>query len=200
MNAGLWKWNPSVMVAGGETSVKYDLSHNGVVIPEVDTAAHLRTNIRLLGDLLGETLVHQEGQGLLDLVERVRGLVRESPAAAAELLNSVSLTDATLLARSFSVYFDLANVAEQVERTIDVQSAYRSSGSPLQGVLREAERLGGFTAADVARVGANMSVRPVFTAHPTEAARRSVLLKMRRIADVLLDTSLSPDARRYRLA
>lgn len=165
-----------------------------------DTSAHLRANIRLLGDLLGETLVHQEGQALLDLVERVRGLVRESPAAAVELLNSVSLTDATLLARSFSVYFNLANVAEQVERTLDVQSAYRNSGSPLQGVLREAERLGGFTAADVAHVGANMSVRPVFTAHPTEAARRSVLLKMRRIADVLLDTSLSPEAQRYRLA
>jgi phosphoenolpyruvate carboxylase len=176
------------------------LRHNGDVIAAVDTSAHLRSNIRLLGDLLGETLVHQEGQGLLDLVERVRGLVRESPAAAAELLNSVSLTDATLLARSFSVYFDLANVAEQVERTIDVQAAYRSSGSPLQGVLREAEKLGGYTALDVARVGRNMSVRPVFTAHPTEAARRSVLLKMRRIADALLDTSLSPDAQRYRLA
>lgn len=176
------------------------LRHNGYVIAVVDSSAHLRSNIRLLGDLLGETLVHQEGQGLLDLVERVRGLVRESPATAAELLNSVSLTDATLLARSFSVYFDLANVAEQVERTIDVQAAYRSSGSPLQGVLREAEKFGGYTALDVARVGQNLSVRPVFTAHPTEAARRSVLLKMRRIADALLDTSHSPDAQRYRLA
>ncbi len=181
-------------------ALKHDLRHNGGVSNAADTSAHLRANIRLLGDLLGETLVHQEGQALLDLVERVRGLVRESPAAAVELLNSVSLTDATLLARSFSVYFNLANVAEQVERTLDVQSAYRNSGSPLQGVLREAERLGGFTAADVAHVGANMSVRPVFTAHPTEAARRSVLLKMRRIADVLLDTSLSPEAQRYRLA
>ncbi|MCF8539593.1 MAG: phosphoenolpyruvate carboxylase [Candidatus Nanopelagicales bacterium] len=168
--------------------------------PDVDSSARLRANIRLLGDLLGETLVHQEGPGLLDLVERVRGLVRETPAAAAELLNSVSLADATLLARSFSVYFDLANVAEQVERTLDVQAAYRSAGSPLQGVLEQAEQLGGFTPEDVARVGANMSVRPVFTAHPTEAARRSVLLKMRRIADALLDTSLSPVAQRYRLA
>ena len=184
----------------GETWWKYDLRHNVRVDPSPDLSARLRSNIRLLGDLLGETLVRQEGHELLDLVERVRILVRENPVKATELLNSVSLPEATLLARSFSIYFDLANVAEQVERTHDVSAAYRSAGSPLQGVLAEAQRLGGYTSEDVEQVARNMSVRPVFTAHPTEAARRSVLLKMRRIADALLDSSLSESAQRDRLA
>ncbi len=166
----------------------------------VDSSAHLRANIRTMGDLLGHTLVRQEGQALLDLVEQVRKLSREDPAAAASLLGSASLPEATLLARSFSIYFDLANVAEQVERTNDVLDAYRSAGSPLQRVVLEAQEMGGFTAADVDRVARNLSVRPVFTAHPTEAARRSVLLKLRRIADTLLDATLSDAAREARLA
>lgn len=159
-----------------------------------DASARLRSNIRTLGDLLGHTLVRQEGQSLLDLVEQVRKLSREDPSAAASLLSSSSLPEATLLARSFSIYFDLANVAEQVERTNDVLDAYRSAGSPLQRVVLEAKEMGGFTAADVDRVARNLSVRPVFTAHPTEAARRSVLLKLRRIADTLLDATLSDSA------
>lgn len=166
----------------------------------IDSDARLRANIRTLGDLLGHTLVRQEGESLLELVERVRLLSREDPAAAAELLGSASLPSATLLARSFSIYFDLANVAEQVERTHDVLDAYRSSGSPLERVVAEAERLGGYTQEDVARVAQNLSVRPVFTAHPTEAARRSVLVKLRRIADTLLDSTLSDIRREERLA
>ncbi len=165
-----------------------------------DASARLRSNIRTLGDLLGHTLIRQEGQSLLDLVEQVRKLSREDPRAAAQLLSSASLPEATLLARSFSIYFDLANVAEQVERTNDVLDAYRSAGSPLQRVVLEAQEMGGFTNADVERVARNMSVRPVFTAHPTEAARRSVLLKLRRIADTLLDSTLSDAAREARLA
>jgi len=165
-----------------------------------DASARLRSNIRTLGDLLGHTLIRQEGQSLLDLVEQVRKLSREDPRAAAQLLSSASLPEATLLARSFSIYFDLANVAEQVERTNDVLDAYRSAGSPLQRVVLEAQEMGGFTNADVERVARNMSVRPVFTAHPTEAARRSVLLKLRRIADTLLDSTLSDVAREARLA
>ena len=91
----------------------------------------LRTNIRLLGDLLGHTLVRQEGPELLDLVEKVRALIRDDPTVAAQILGELDLESSTLLARSFSIYFDLANIAEQVERTQDVLDAYVSSGSPL---------------------------------------------------------------------
>ena len=163
----------------------------------------LRTNIRLLGDLLGHTLVRQEGPELLDLVEKVRALIRDDPTVAAQLLRELDLESATLLARSFSIYFDLANIAEQVERTHDVLDAYVSSGSPLAKVVTEAlspESLARYTPDQVAQIASNMSVRPVFTAHPTEAARRSVLIKLRKIADTLMDQRVSDVTRTARLA
>ena len=163
----------------------------------------LRTNIRLLGDLLGHTLVRQEGPELLDLVEKVRALIRDDPTVAAQILGELDLESATLLARSFSIYFDLANIAEQVERTHDVLDAYVSSGSPLAKVVTEAlspESLPIYTLEDVAQIASNMSVRPVFTAHPTEAARRSVLIKLRKIADTLMDQRVSDATQTARLA
>ena len=163
----------------------------------------LRTNIRLLGDLLGHTLVRQEGPELLDLVEKVRALIRDDPTVAAQILGELDLESSTLLARSFSIYFDLANIAEQVERTQDVLDAYVSSGSPLAKVVTEAlspESLPIYTLDDVAQIASNMSVRPVFTAHPTEAARRSVLIKLRKIADTLMDQRVSDATQTARLA
>lgn len=161
--------------------------------------ARLRRHIRTLGDLLGHTLVRQEGQGLLDLVEQVRALVRTDPAAASELLASSDLTQATRLARAFSIYFDLANVAEQVERAHDAAASRRHDRGPLTRVVTAVQQSGIDTerVSDLAKV---MSVRPVFTAHPTEAARRSVLLKMRNIADILMNENLSDTERSARLA
>ena len=172
-------------------------------IEESETDLRLRSNIRLLGDLLGHTLVRQEGQGLLDLVEQVRALIREDPLAATQKLRELDLEAAILLARSFSIYFDLANIAEQVERTNDVLDAYVSAGSPLAKVVKEAlsaKQRSLYSQADVTALASNMSVRPVFTAHPTEAARRSVLIKLRKIADTLMDQRVSSATRTKRLA
>lgn len=172
-------------------------------IEESETDLRLRSNIRLLGDLLGHTLVRQEGQGLLDLVEQVRALIREDPLAATQKLRELDLEAAILLARSFSIYFDLANIAEQVERTNDVLDASVSAGSPLAKVVKEAlsaKQRSLYSQADVTALASNMSVRPVFTAHPTEAARRSVLIKLRKIADTLMDQRVSSATRTKRLA
>ena len=76
--------------------------------------ALLRSDVRKLGDLLGQSLVRQEGQGLLDLVESVRKAVREG--SGIELLEKLSVDDSVQLVRAFSTYFHLANVAEQVDR------------------------------------------------------------------------------------
>ena len=100
--------------------------------PAADT--RLRAEIRDLGTLLGETLRRHEGEELLALVEEVRGLSREDQAAASELLTGVDVHTATRLARAFSVYFDLANVAEQVERSRDVAAARLTTGGPLRRV------------------------------------------------------------------
>lgn len=82
---------------------------------QADNAA-LRADIRRLGDLLGETLVRQEGAEVLGLVEQVRLLSRTDGEATAELLANIDLDTAAKLVRAFSTYFHLANVTEQVHR------------------------------------------------------------------------------------
>jgi phosphoenolpyruvate carboxylase len=169
---------------------------SGVVI---DDDARLRAHIRLLGDLLGQTLVRQEGPGLLEQVEEVRLAVRSDPARAATVLDSADLGSATKLARSFSIYFDLANVAEQVERAHDARDERRERAGPLNRVV-DAVRAADLDRSLVEQIASVMSVRPVFTAHPTEAARRSVLVKLRRIADILLNADLTDNERARHLA
>ena len=79
-----------------------------------DDNTSLRSDVRRLGDLLGESLVRQEGPELLELVERVRLAVRNG--GGEEILDSLSVEDRVQLVRAFSTYFNLANVAEQVHR------------------------------------------------------------------------------------
>ena len=89
--------------------------------------AGLRSDVRRLGDLLGETLVRQEGPELLALVEAVRKAVREG--GGADLLASLSVEDSVQLVRAFSTYFHLANVAEQVHRSRVLADARSEGGS-----------------------------------------------------------------------
>ncbi|MFC7220453.1 phosphoenolpyruvate carboxylase [Streptomyces polyrhachis] len=142
----------------------------------------LRADIRRLGDLLGETLVRQEGPELLDLVEQVRALTRSDGEAAAELLSDIDLETAAKLVRAFSTYFHLANVTEQVHRGREFRERRLSEGGALS---RTADMLKDADPEHLAQTAAHLGVRPVFTAHPTEAARRSVLTKLREVAELL---------------
>ncbi|MEU1625734.1 phosphoenolpyruvate carboxylase [Streptomyces sp. NPDC020096] len=146
-----------------------------------DNAA-LRADIRRLGELLGETLVRQEGQDLLDLVERVRALTRSDGEAAARLLGKTDLPTATKLVRAFSNYFHLANITEQVHRGRELRARRAAEGGLL---ARTADQLKDADRDHLRETVKHLGVRPVFTAHPTEAARRSVLNKLRRIAALL---------------
>ena len=154
--------------------------------------AALRSDVRRLGDLLGQTLVRQEGPELLALVEEVRKAVREG--SGAETLAKLSVEDSVQLVRAFSTYFHLANVAEQVHRARVLADARATGGSWLaRAVDRIEEALKAqtpgheLTKEEIEQWVGAMSVRPVFTAHPTEAARRSVLNKLGSIADLLDD-------------
>jgi phosphoenolpyruvate carboxylase len=142
----------------------------------------LRADIRRLGDLLGETLVRQDGPELLELVERVRALTRTDGEAAAGLLGDTDLATAAKLVRAFSIYFHLANVTEQVHRGRELRERRAAEGGALS---RTADMLKDADPAHLRQTVANLGVRPVFTAHPTEAARRSVLTKLRGIAELL---------------
>ena len=150
--------------------------------PRTADDAELRAAIRRLGDLLGQTLVRQHGPELLEQVEAIRALGKQG-ADVSELLAAVDPEQAIKLVRAFTAYFNLANTAEQVHRGRELAATRAAQGSWLgQAVDRiQAAGLAG-TAADAV---AHLSVRPVFTAHPTEAARRTVLAKLRKVAELL---------------
>ena len=149
----------------------------------------LRSDVRKLGELLGETLVRQEGAELFDLVETVRKAVREG--GGEEILAGLSVEDSVQLVRAFSTYFHLANVAEQVHRARVLEDERGTHGSWISRAVDRIEEVQNatkeFTQEDLQNWMNEFSVRPVFTAHPTEAARRSVLSKLGTIADLLDD-------------
>jgi phosphoenolpyruvate carboxylase len=154
--------------------------------------AGLRSDVRRLGDLLGQTLVRQEGPELLALVEEVRKSVREGNGA--QILAKLSVEDSVQLVRAFSTYFHLANVTEQVHRARVLADARATGGSWLaravdriEIALKDQTPGHELSKEDIEQWVSTMSVRPVFTAHPTEAARRSVLNKLGSIADLLDD-------------
>ncbi|MET0740991.1 MAG: phosphoenolpyruvate carboxylase [Candidatus Nanopelagicales bacterium] len=151
----------------------------------------LRADIRRLGSTLGETLVRQEGARLLDQVEEIRALVRTNADAAAEVLERTDLGTSIRLVRAFSSYFHLANVAEQVHRAREG----RSSTPMIRDVVDRIEASGP-DIVDVQSATDRLATRPVFTAHPTEAARRSVLSKLRQLADLLAENDTPARERR----
>ena len=147
----------------------------------------LRNDVRKLADLLGQTLARQEGDELLSLVEAVRLSVREGKQD--EVLGRLTDAQTVSLVRAFSNYFNLANVAEQVDRTKVLAEQRKTIGSwisrTIDRILKVQESTKDFDKKELQEWLDNFSVRPVFTAHPTEAARRSVLSKMTTIAQLL---------------
>ncbi len=166
--------------------------------------APLRRDVRSLGTLLGEVLREQAGEDLFSHVEALRqGTIRrrdaesrgdEEEAArqgakALELVHSLPVDRAILLTRAFAFYFELINLAEtnhRKRRRIALQlsgAAGRQRGS-LAGTLCEMRRVG-ITADEALDWLRRVLIVPVFTAHPTEVARRSVMFKRRRIGEFL---------------
>ncbi len=173
--------------------------------PDETTAIspELRADVRRVSTLLGESLVRQGGQRLLDLVEDVRVQIKQArtqaePDAAEHAratLRELDLADATALVRAFASYFQLANTAEQVHRVRSIEAADAQEGW-LERAVADIVAEGGPKL--LAETIAATDLRPVFTAHPTEASRRSVLLKLRDIADELASPTVEGSIGRHR--
>ena len=160
--------------------------------------ASLRGDVRALGELLGKSLIRQEGQSLFDLVEKVRAAVRSGQGESE--LKKVDVDQAVQLVRAFSTYFHLANVAEQVHRSRVLAKERETSGSWIAQAVNKilaAKSAGQEIKIEDLKIWlSDFSVRPVFTAHPTEASRRSVLSKLAQISDLLeMPSSRVRDAR-----
>jgi phosphoenolpyruvate carboxylase len=158
------------------------------VVSEIEHEA-LRADIRRLSRLLGQTLSHHGGAELLALVEDVRRLSRDAvetgDVEVSSLLAGLDTATAAALARAFSHYFQLANLAEQVHRARELHTLWPPEQRPLRVLMRRLATEFAGRSEEVQVVLARTELRPVFTAHPTEASRQSVLRVLYRVADAL---------------
>ena len=160
--------------------------------------APLRRDVRSLGMLLGQVLREQAGEPLFAEVEELRQIAirrREQQtdeggqpfSTALESLNSMDLVQAYQLSRAFAFYFELINLAEtnhRKRRRLSLQLSGEAQRGSLRGTLR-AMRAAGISGEEALQWLRSICIIPVFTAHPTEVARRVVMFKRRRIAELL---------------
>ncbi|MGA7552217.1 MAG: phosphoenolpyruvate carboxylase, partial [Candidatus Acidiferrales bacterium] len=166
----------------------------------------LRRDVRSLGMLLGKVLAEQAGDSLLEAVEGLRRLLiqqreelsaagkqwnpqNELMAEAREIIAGLEVEDAYRVSKAFAIYFELTNLAETNHRKRRRRAAkLHAEQPPLAGSFRGTllrMRAAGISANDALAALRKLQITPVFTAHPTEVARRTVLLKRRRIAQYL---------------
>src|SRR5580765_5352803 len=161
-----------------------------------DPHERLRDDVRLLGGLLGETLRLREGAALYEIVERVRALSKSGRAgsdrdldAVAELLRGIPVESTVPIARAFSHFLTLANIAEQHHRVRRRREYLRDAGAPPQrGSCDEtfARLLArGVTPDALHAATGSLRVELVLTAHPTAITRRTLIQKHVRIASAL---------------
>jgi len=152
----------------------------------------LRRDIRLLGGMLGDVIRRLAGERVFALVEEIRTLALDRRAggpdaeeALAERIAALDPDEATVVARAFGMYFDLVNIAEdrqriRVLRRRERDNAPQPLGESLAAGIAELGSLG-LPADEVQSALDRLRVELVFTAHPSEAKRRSLRAKLRRM-------------------
>ena len=156
----------------------------------------LARDVRMLGNALGEVLREQGGDALLETVERIRALTKDARSgqdgAEAEmdrLFGSMDFDAALPVLKAFTTYFQLVNLAEQKEIVrVNRRRAREAGDRPRPESVRDAVRTlreSGVTEEAMRGIVENLSVQLVFTAHPTEAKRRSVQEKLHRLSGYL---------------
>lgn len=196
--------------------MKREIPHDGPAPgePAPGEPDGLSRDVNALGRLLGDVLAEQEGPAGFALVEDLRAWTKrlrppDSPAPdfgveGAQLLARIAAltpSEADLVVRAFTAYFHLVNMAEEHHRLRVLRQRELTAGDapPAESILQAVQEAArsGVTAGDVQALLAECLVEPVFTAHPTEARRRTVLDKLRRLSDLaerLEDSRLTPRA------
>src|ERR1700688_3985330 len=159
--------------------------------------AGLREDVHALGVLIGEMLRDQGGEEFFKLVEDDRLAAirrREGDAASGARLEQRTMnrspSAATDLTRAFSIWFLAVNTAEKVHRVRRRRQYLNDSSTSQPGGIADCiARLqrDGLTLTQALELIASMSIEPVFTGHPTESTRRTILRKQQHIAQDLLD-------------
>jgi phosphoenolpyruvate carboxylase len=169
-------------------------------IPPEATSESLAAEIRRLGHILGDTIVKLEGKEIFDLEEKLRRLAKSSRAgdgtAEKDLraaVQDLTPAEAARMAMAFTVYFELVNLAEETHRVRLLRQRRRAQysvpGTPpmkesIWAALRELKAQG-VSAETLQGILNKLSIELVFTAHPTEAKRRTMLNKLQRLGQRL---------------
>jgi phosphoenolpyruvate carboxylase len=166
----------------------------------------LGRDIHLLGDILGRVIRRQAGIEVYELEERIRALTKtrridDDPAIdkrLATIVDGLDNNEAELVARAFTAYFELINLAEELinlaeeQHRVRVLRAREAEAHPeplaesIMGAVAGLSQMG-VNNYELARLLDRLHIELVFTAHPTQAKRRTMLSKLRRIAQALND-------------
>ena len=166
-------------------------------LPPESTSETLAGQIRELGHILGDTIVKLEGKAIFDLEEKLRLLAKTSRAGDANAekelraaVQKLTPAEAARMAMAFTVYFELVNLAEETHRVRILRrrrhAQYAVPGTPpmketIWAALRELKEQG-VPPETVQQILDQLSIELVFTAHPTEAKRRTMLNKLQRLS------------------
>jgi phosphoenolpyruvate carboxylase len=158
--------------------------------PKVKKA--LSADIHLLGGLLGNTILRLRGKEAYNLEEKFRRAAKrlrkqpslEKARGLRDRLDALKLPELRLLIRAFSIYFDLINLAEQQARVRTLRERQRRPALMAESIEDALVQLRdrGISAQQVAELMEGALICPVFTAHPSEARRRTILEKLAAIA------------------
>src|SRR5690606_15077491 len=155
----------------------------------------LRRDVRMLTTLLGQVIQEQAGQHIFEIIERFRKTskqLREDPTRKGsglkdEIVEALTPRDAALVARAFTIYFQLVNLAEEKQRQRRLE-AHASADVPYRGSLafgiQQLRNREGLSDKELQDLFEELAIEPVLTAHPTEAQRRTVSYHLQRIADL----------------
>lgn len=156
----------------------------------------LSNNIKQLGFMLGEVLIEQEGKSIYNKVEKLRALTKElrsnsssgTERSIRSIVKKLSLNESYSIIKAFSIYFILVNAADEVNRIIrqkinSAENYYEETFADLKDLKLSKNIL--------EKIFESIEIIPVFTAHPTEATRQTILKKILKISNLLLDKELN---------